>query len=411
MRKAVSSFCAIVVVLVLAVLLAGAALGEVPPSAKAQSGPDEVSAASFACDGENLCVAWREGEEVLNMPGASPVPASSSPGTPYFPTEVGHKWQYQWWNTVEVTGTMTETVMVTGSGYPASKIISIAGPWVWGWMDIYECDTYVSFYGKHLSKLWPAPPWFWGVAYLAMPPFALLLLPPHVGQTWSYGYWSSPSSYYTATQTVDTLSDVVAVPAGVFTDSIRLSAVITSVGYSWPAGERNIWLAPGVGLVKLVYTHTNGSVTTVELTDHRVVAVAPVVGTVRLQGRTDYSRTTVRLGIARAPTKSDGSWQAYVEPVVYTAEATCWSYLGAERPGVTVSLGVTTTLPSLTLPGGDADRDNDIDIRDLTRLGAAFGTSPPSDYAADINGDGAVNIFDLVLVGINYGMVGPRPWP
>ena len=38
-------------------------------------------------------------------------------------------------------------------------------------------------------------------------------------------------------------------------------------------------------------------------------------------------------------------------------------------------------------------------------------SSPPADPAADINGDGTVDVFDLVLVGTNFGQTAPVPWP
>ena len=74
-----------------------------------------------------------------------------------------------------------------------------------------------------------------------------------------------------------------------------------------------------------------------------------------------------------------------------------------------VSEGVTTTLPTVRLLGGDANADNVVSIYDLVALGASFGS--PAATAADITGDGRVNVFDLVLVGANYGRAAPLPWP
>jgi len=41
---------------------------------------------------------------------------------------------------------------------------------------------------------------------------------------------------------------------------------------------------------------------------------------------------------------------------------------------------------------------------------AAFGSAPPSDPRADINGDGRVNILDALLIGVNLGREAPTAW-
>lgn len=53
---------------------------------------------------------------------------------------------------------------------------------------------------------------------------------------------------------------------------------------------------------------------------------------------------------------------------------------------------------------GDADCSCGVGLADFTLLGLNFGTSPPSDARADLNGDNEVDIFDLVMIGSNYGI-------
>jgi hypothetical protein len=54
--------------------------------------------------------------------------------------------------------------------------------------------------------------------------------------------------------------------------------------------------------------------------------------------------------------------------------------------------------------------DQAIHIGDLTAIGSAFGTAiVPADTGADVNGDGFVNIFDLVLAASNFDEVAPQP--
>ncbi|QPC81340.1 hypothetical protein G4Y79_16760 [Phototrophicus methaneseepsis] len=59
---------------------------------------------------------------------------------------------------------------------------------------------------------------------------------------------------------------------------------------------------------------------------------------------------------------------------------------------------------TITLLAGDVVTvsDSDINIQDATAIGAQFGSSSPTGEV-DINGDGLVDIYDLVHVGRNYG--------
>ena len=56
-----------------------------------------------------------------------------------------------------------------------------------------------------------------------------------------------------------------------------------------------------------------------------------------------------------------------------------------------------------TLKAGDANADHHIDLNDAVLVGSYFGTSRTD--GTDINGDGTINIFDLVHIGRNYTAV------
>jgi hypothetical protein len=83
-------------------------------------------------------------------------------------------------------------------------------------------------------------------------------------------------------------------------------------------------------------------------------------------------------------------------------------------------LGITIDLGATTLLSGDVNGDNAINVSDLALIGNHFGRSvpPPCDaavdgqtvLAADINGDCRVNIIDVILLIRNYGRVGPLAW-
>jgi hypothetical protein len=84
-------------------------------------------------------------------------------------------------------------------------------------------------------------------------------------------------------------------------------------------------------------------------------------------------------------------------------------YLGAARSDQ-FSGGIVLDLPSITLASGDVNGDGEVNIFDLVIVGVAFGSSPPSNPQADINGDGVVDILDVVLVSANFYKRGPVPW-
>ena len=58
---------------------------------------------------------------------------------------------------------------------------------------------------------------------------------------------------------------------------------------------------------------------------------------------------------------------------------------------------------------GDIVDDDKVDILDVVKWALAFGSTPTSpnwDADADIDGNNIVNIFDGVVIAVNYGRVG-----
>ncbi|MBO3802912.1 MAG: carboxypeptidase regulatory-like domain-containing protein [Candidatus Brockarchaeota archaeon] len=133
-------------------------------------------------------------------------------------------------------------------------------------------------------------------------------------------------------------------------------------------------------------------------------------GRVLLQGRSNHAGATVSVGGITTRTGMDGSFSLLVAPGTYDVIVTMQGYLYATKR-VSVSRGQSLNLGSVTLLGGDANGDSAVNLIDLVIVGGSYNTSPPRDPRADINGDGTVNIFDLVLVGGNYDIRGPSPWP
>ncbi|MBU0708489.1 hypothetical protein KJ596_01910 [Patescibacteria group bacterium] len=81
-------------------------------------------------------------------------------------------------------------------------------------------------------------------------------------------------------------------------------------------------------------------------------------------------------------------------------------YRGAVPPngGSPAPTATPTSIPSVP---GDLNGDGDVDIFDLVIVGSSFGRSPGSsgyDPRADANqSGGAIDIFDLIIVGSNFG--------
>ncbi|MBN1640434.1 MAG: hypothetical protein JXA09_04290 [Anaerolineae bacterium] len=129
---------------------------------------------------------------------------------------------------------------------------------------------------------------------------------------------------------------------------------------------------------------------------------ATLKGRVLLEGRTDHSGTAVQLeGGPLAYTNASGEYTLAHTAGTYTIHFSHASYL-AQSTTATGVAGSTVTLPTVTLLGGDVNGDGEIDILDLVAVGAQFGSTSPSPPEADINADGVVDIVDIVLVAKNF---------
>jgi hypothetical protein len=142
-----------------------------------------------------------------------------------------------------------------------------------------------------------------------------------------------------------------------------------------------------------------------------------IEGTIILQGRSDHSGAQVCAedGNASFCTQSDstGAYNLVVPEGSYTVTVVKERYLDAEKINVAVVAGNTITLDPVTLLGGDANDDCEVNILDLSLVGSHFGLSCSDtgwDARADINDDCTVNILDLTLLGGNFGKSCPVPW-
>src|SRR6266508_1322936 len=90
-----------------------------------------------------------------------------------------------------------------------------------------------------------------------------------------------------------------------------------------------------------------------------------------------------------------------------TVIASASGFLSAQR-SVTITDGITTTLPSISLIAGDIDGNHVIDQFDAMTIGMNYNLAAPTE--ADLNNDGIINVLDLELLAKNYRKTGPVPW-
>ena len=87
--------------------------------------------------------------------------------------------------------------------------------------------------------------------------------------------------------------------------------------------------------------------------------------------------------------------------------ATASGFLSAAG-SVTITAGETGTKPAITLLAGDIVNNDVIDQFDAMTIGMSYNTAIPE--AADLNGDGIINVLDLELLAGNYRVTGPIEW-
>ena len=88
---------------------------------------------------------------------------------------------------------------------------------------------------------------------------------PEKGQTWTHDRSSPDFRAFGATGTSRVVGQrSVRVPAGTYRRAVKIESTIRQKGFRFGSGRRESWFAPGKGLVKLVFRHRDGSVSTIE---------------------------------------------------------------------------------------------------------------------------------------------------
>lgn len=151
----------------------------------------------------------------------------------------------------------------------------------------------------------------------------------------------------------------------------------------------------------------------------KVISSGPVIsGRVLLQGAQDHSGTNVFLTeaprscttkicvqeLANVPldvTDHEGRFE--VSPDPGRSYPWLWAYRACYLTGA--KQWPQGNVGTLTLPAGDLNEDNCVNIYDLAIMGQRYGGQGT---CADFDQNGQVDIYDLVMVAGNFGMCGPR---
>jgi hypothetical protein len=218
---------------------------------------------------------------IAQLQSTNQTPLPAPPDADFFPLVKDSTLAFRWTNTKHLLSPETDRFVVDAvvNGTARLKLLSATGP-------IKTVGTYG--FSKRLDGLTN----LWGrttsTASVKFPPLGpagaaagqrnhfvtaldlltfglnpILTAYPAVGDHWSTS--SSSDDYRTYGvdgQTRITGMQTVQVPAGTFR-ALVVRSTLTQRGYSFGSGTRTCWFASGEGLVKLVFAHRDGSVSTV----------------------------------------------------------------------------------------------------------------------------------------------------
>jgi hypothetical protein len=213
--------------------------------------------------GHSSYVAGAEPSVSVTQPNATHDVDLILPG-PYFPLGIGTKWIYAWRNDTHHADLITETIEVTGQSgtrYTLGAHHEQADGQFW--LGEWAHGLRWSGWSTQGGPGFPLPMYM--LLYYAYVPTDFFRQPLLPGENWlGWGRTEVSLPEHDGLSTVSSVSQTVSVTAGTFTDVMQLNTVISGTN-DYLSGERDMWFAPGVGLIKLVYSHDDGSVTTAEL--------------------------------------------------------------------------------------------------------------------------------------------------
>jgi hypothetical protein len=193
----------------------------------------------------------------------------------YFPMTVGMTGTYEWINRKHLKQPEIEKITVAAAASRSARFtaksvsgpIRAAGDYVFSLRLDGLRNTYGSTEGAtpaNLPKLGHDVHFFTPIDLMVYGFNPILPAYPVAGTVWKSGNARDLQVYGVKGSSRIVGVRRVRVPAGAFS-ALEVRSVLTQAGHPFGSGVRTMWFSPGRGLVKLVFDHRDGSVSTVEL--------------------------------------------------------------------------------------------------------------------------------------------------
>ena len=215
------------------------------------------------------------------LQSTSLTPASVPTDVDYFPMTKGLTQRYEWTNTKYLKKPEIETVAVSASANRSASftVTSVSGPirvsGSYGYTSRVSglTNLWATTEATTLAKFPPLGPssapaasrrhFFTPLDLMNFGFNPVLTAYPKAGQSWSSSRGSTDFQNYGVTGRSTVLGvQKVTVPDGTF-EALAVRTKLNQPGFPFGSGTRTCWFAPGKGLVKLVFDHADGSVSTV----------------------------------------------------------------------------------------------------------------------------------------------------
>jgi hypothetical protein len=217
------------------------------------------------------------------LQSTSLTPAPTPTDLDYFPLSQGLTQRYRWTNTKYLKQPEVEQVAISASANGSARfaVTSVSGPLrvsgSYGYTSRVSGVTnlWATTEATSVTKFPPLGPSFAKptnrrhfLTPLDLMNFGfnpVLQAYPAAGHTWSSSPTGTDFQDYGVTGTSKVLGvQTVVVPDGTFR-ALAVRTTLKQPGFPFGSGTRTCWFAPGKGLVKLVFDHADGSVSTVVL--------------------------------------------------------------------------------------------------------------------------------------------------